>query len=62
MPVSKRKPRKQQKLFGIALSIKRGKTPASYSPEAAKIAKALSEEKIREMIKEIGRKRKKKRR
>ena len=60
MPVSATKPREQQKLFGIALSIKRGKTSSSYSPQASKIAKALPEDKIRNMIKEIGSARKKK--
>lgn len=34
----------QRKLFCIALSIKRGETPASYSAQAAKIAKENSEE------------------
>lgn len=34
----------QRKLFCIALSIKRGETPASYSKEAAKIAEENSEE------------------
>lgn len=52
MPISKLKPRKQAKLFGIALAIKRGEVPASYSKEAAKIAKSLSEAKIEQMIKE----------
>ena len=62
MPVSATKPRKQQKLFGIALGIKRGKTSPSYSPKANKIAKALSEKKIRQMIEEIESVRKKKKR
>jgi rubrerythrin len=33
----------QRRLMGVALSIKRGHTPASYSPEAAKIAGEMSE-------------------
>lgn len=41
----------QQKLFGIALAMKRGEVPYSYSKEAAKIARSLSEEKIREFAK-----------
>jgi len=61
MPISKKKPKKQQRLFGIALGIKRGKVSPSYSKGGAKIAKALSEEKIKQMISEIGQARKKKR-
>jgi len=61
MPISVKKPKKQQRLFGIALGIKRGKIPASYSPSGTKIAKALSEEKIRQMISELSGARKKKR-
>lgn len=49
---------RQRKLFGIALAIKRGKLSCSYSPEACKIAKQLSESKIREFAKKP-RKRKK---
>ena len=36
----------QRKLFCIALSIKRGETPASYSKQAAEMAKGTSEEKL----------------
>lgn len=36
----------QRKLFCIALSIKRGETPAGYSEQAAKIAKGNTEEKL----------------
>ena len=32
----------QKKLFCIALNIKLGKTPKSYSPEAAKMAKDMT--------------------
>ena len=34
----------QRKLFCIALAIKRGETPADYSPPAAKIAEENTEE------------------
>lgn len=33
----------QRKLMCIALSIKRGETPASYSAEAARLAETMSE-------------------
>jgi hypothetical protein len=33
---------KQRKFLGIALAIKRGKLPKSYSPEAAKAAETMS--------------------
>jgi hypothetical protein len=39
---------KQRTLSCIALSIKEGKTPRSYSAEAAKMADSMSEEKLRE--------------
>lgn len=45
------KTEKQRKLFGIAESIKKGKTPASYSKSAAKIAKSVPLSKIREFSK-----------
>jgi len=38
----------QQTLFCIALSIKRGETPKSYSAEAAKMADEMSEEVLAE--------------
>jgi hypothetical protein len=38
----------QRQLFCIALSIKRGKTPRSYSKQAAKMADEMSEEVLRE--------------
>lgn len=38
----------QRTLFCIALSIKQGKTPASYSAEAARMAKEMSEEQLQE--------------
>jgi len=48
MPYSK----DQIALFGIALSMKRGKTPYSYSEAAAKIARSTSEAELARMIKE----------
>ena len=44
MPVS----RNQKTLACIALAIKRGETPASYSAEAAKMAESMNEEKLKE--------------
>jgi hypothetical protein len=38
----------QKQLFCIALSIKRGKTPKSYSAQAAKMAEEMSEAKLQE--------------
>ena len=38
----------QQQLFGIALSMKRGETSYSYSPEAAKLARIMTEEQLRD--------------
>jgi len=42
--------RDQLKLFGIALAMKRGETPYSYSEEAAKIARSTSEAELKRMI------------
>jgi len=42
--------RDQLQLFGIALSMKRGKTPYSYSEAAAEIARNTSAAKLEEMI------------
>ena len=36
----------QRKLFCVALSIKRGETPASYSKQAAKMASEMTEEQL----------------
>ena len=44
MPVS----RNQKTLACIALAIKRGETPVSYSAEAAKMAESMNEEKLKE--------------
>jgi len=38
----------QRTLFCIALSIKRGETPRTYSAEAAKMADEMSEEQLRD--------------
>ena len=38
----------QRKLMCIALSIKRGETPASYSKEASRLANEMSEEQLQE--------------
>jgi len=38
----------QRRLFCLALSIKQGKTPASYSKQAAKIAGQTSEQQLTE--------------
>lgn len=42
---------KQKRLMGIALAIKKGKTPKSYSPEAAKAAKTMSEKALEHFAK-----------
>jgi len=47
MPVSEN----QKTLACIALAIKRGETPRSYSEEAAKMADSMSEEKLSEWCK-----------
>ena len=44
MPVSEN----QRKLACVALSILRGETKASYSPEAAKMAESMDEAKLSE--------------
>jgi hypothetical protein len=38
---------KQRKLFGIALAMKQGETPYSYSKEAAELARTMSEDELR---------------
>ena len=40
--------KKQRTMFCIALSIKQGKTPASYSKEAARMASEMSEKTLAE--------------
>jgi len=42
---------KQRRLAGVALSIKEGKTPKSYSSEAAKMAKTMSRKQLEEFAK-----------
>ena len=44
--------RDQLKIFGIALSMKRGKTPYDYSDTAAEIARSTSAEALENMIAE----------
>ena len=39
---------KQRTLFCVALAIKRGETPASYSKQAAKMASQMSEEQLKD--------------
>ena len=41
----------QRTLACIALAMKRGETPRSYSAEAAKMADSMSEEKLRDWCK-----------
>ena len=41
----------QRQLFCIAMSIKEGKTPASYSKKAAEMASTMSAEKLAEYCK-----------
>ena len=50
------KTRAQQKLAGIALAIKRGETPKSYSPAAAKMAASMSVKQLREFAGEVTKK------
>jgi len=38
----------QRRAAGVALSIKRGQTPRSYSPEAARMADSMSEKQLRD--------------
>jgi hypothetical protein len=45
------KSRSQRKLMGIALAIKKGKTPKSYSLEAAKAAKSMSKKALKHFAK-----------
>lgn len=49
---------KQRKAMAIALSIRRKKTPAGYSPELAKIAKSMTEEQLRDFAKKTKRRKK----
>jgi len=42
----------QRALFGIALSMLKGKTPYSYSAAAAKIAKSSSKAELKRMLEE----------
>lgn len=50
--------KRQQKMFGIALAIKRGKLPASKYPQAAKIAAEMDEKQLSEFAGEVKKKKK----
>lgn len=50
---------RQRRLMAIALSIKRGETPRSYSREAARIADSMSEAELRKYAKRTKRRSKK---
>jgi len=41
----------QRRLFCLALSIKKGDTPASKSPEAARMARQMSEQQLADYCK-----------
>jgi len=42
---------RQRRLAGIALAMKRGETPMDYSPEAAEMARSMSEKSLEEFAK-----------
>ena len=42
---------RQRKLAGIALAMKRGETSKSYSKEAAKMAKSMTQKQLRDYAK-----------
>lgn len=42
---------RQRRLAGIALAMKRGETPMSYSREAADMARSMSEKSLRDYAK-----------
>ncbi len=44
--------KKQKTLMCIALSMKRGKTPKSYSKQAAKMAETMSEQQLADYCEE----------
>ena len=44
---------RQRKLAGIALSIKRGETPKTYSPQAAKMAKTMTIKELRKFASDV---------
>lgn len=44
--------KKQRALMCIALAMKQGKTPKSYSKEAAKISEEMSEDQLKEFCEE----------
>jgi len=48
----------QQRLAGIALAIKRGEVPESYSPQAAKMARTMTVKELREFAGSVKRRKK----
>jgi len=53
---------RQRKAMAIALGIKRGEIPESYSPKLAKLAKSMTEEQLRDFAKKRKKRKKKARR
>jgi len=53
---------RQRRAMAIALGIKRGEIPKSYSPKLAKLAKSMTEEQLRDFAKKRKKRRKKTRR
>lgn len=49
---------KQRKLMAVALAIKRGELPRSYSKEASRLADSMSEQQLRDFAKKRTTKRK----
>ncbi len=49
---------KQRKAMAIALSIKQGKTPKSYSPKLSKLAKSMTEKQLSDFAKKTKKRRK----
>jgi hypothetical protein len=49
---------RQRKAMAIALSMKRGETPKSYSPKLSKLAKFMSEQQLRDFAKKTKKRKK----
>jgi hypothetical protein len=49
---------RQRKAMAIALSMKRGETPKSYSPKLSKLAKSMSEQQLRDFAKKTKKRKK----
>ncbi len=47
----------QRRLAGIALSIKRGETPRSYSKEAANMSDSMTEAQLEKFVRSVKKKR-----